>query len=339
MSGQPAYLTRWHASQQELEQLETFNRKLARLPRLKLFNRWVLRLTQGLLRASQLGGARRLRQQGLRVETRLVSMGEVAVPVRIIRPPTPAKGVVLDIHGGAWVIGNAQMNDKFNSAMVTACDVIVVSVDYRLAVSAPIEALIEDCLCAARWLLDGANSEFADLPVTVVGESAGGHLAVATLLKLKRWPDLFARVNGALLYWGVYDLTGTPSVRAAPSDTLLLDGPGMVGAMRALTPELTDEQRSAPPLSPLHGDFSGFPPALMFAGELDPLLDDSALLAERWSNHAAVEFQLLPSTPHGVIHFPVALGSAVLAHAHRWIAATNDAFHRPDNALAAHDPV
>lgn len=330
MKDQPAYLTRWSVTQQEREQLEAFNRKLAWLPRAKLFNRRVLRLAQGLLRVGQSGGERRLRKQGLRAETRRVQMGDVTVPVRIIRPATSAKGVVLDIHGGGWVVGNARMNDRFNGAMVKACGVTVVSVDYRLAVSAPIEALIEDCLCAARWLLDDANSEFAGLPVTIVGESAGAHLAVATLLELKRWPDLFARVNGALLYYGVYDLTGTPSVRAAPSETLLLDGPGMVDAMRQLTPELTDEQRRAPPLSPLHGDFTGFPPALMFAGELDPLLDDTCLLAERWSRSAEVEFQLLPSSPHGVIHFPVALAGAILAHAHRWIAASNDAFPRPE---------
>lgn len=329
MSGQPAYLKRWPASPQQLEQVQAFNKKLARLPRLKLFNRAVLRLVQGLLRVSQLGAARRLRKHGLRAETRRVEIDGVAVSVRIIRPATQAKGVVLDIHGGAWVIGNAQMNDKFNIAMVKECEVAVVSVDYRLAVSASMEALIEDCLGAALWLLDADNSEFAGLPVTLVGESAGAHLALATLLRLKRWPALFSRVTGALLYYGVYDLTGTPSVRAAPPETLLLDGPGMVDAMRMLTPELSDEQRRAPPLSPLHGDFTGFPPALMFAGEQDPLLDDSCLLAERWCRSAEVECHVLPSSPHGVIHFPVALAADVLAYARSWIAARNAAFYRP----------
>ncbi|MGM3150957.1 alpha/beta hydrolase fold domain-containing protein, partial [Escherichia coli] len=90
-----------------------------------------------------------------------------------------AKGVVLDIHGGGWVIGNAQMDDDLNLGMVRACDVAVVSVDYRLAVDTPVEGLMEDCLAAARWLL-GDCPEFADVPVFVVGESAGGHLAVAT---------------------------------------------------------------------------------------------------------------------------------------------------------------
>ena len=325
MSCKPTGKVLWPVSQKDLEQVEAFNRKLAWLPRLKLFNHVVLRLVQGLLRASQLGGARKLRKQGLSVETRVVEVGAAAVPVRIIRPQATAKGVVLDFHGGAWVIGNAQMNDRFNSAMARECDVTVVSVDYRLAVSAPIEALIEDCLCVTRWLLNDASSEFADLPVVVVGESAGAHLAVATLLQLKRWPDLFRRVTGALLYYGVYELTGTPSVRAAPPDTLLLDGPGMVDAMRMLTPDLTDEQRRAPPLSPLHGDFSGFPPALMFAGELDPLLDDTCMLAEQWSKSAAVECHVLPSSPHGVIHFPLALASQVLAHARSWIVTRNEA--------------
>lgn len=72
--------------------------------------------------------------------------------------------MVLDIHGGGWVIGNAQMDDDLNLGMVNACDVAVVSVDYRLAVDTPIEGLLDDCLTAARWLLADCP-EFAGLPV------------------------------------------------------------------------------------------------------------------------------------------------------------------------------
>ncbi len=179
------------------------------------------------------------------------------VSVRIIRPRGKAKGVVLDIHGGGWVIGNAQMNDDMNIAIVDACSVTVVSVDYRLAVSTPVEGLMEDCLSAARWLLSDSCEEFAGLPVIVVGESAGGHLAAATLLALKRWPNLLKRVRGTVLYYGVYDLTGTASVRTTPPEALVLDGPGMVEAFRMLTPDLTDQERQQPPLSPLYGDFEG----------------------------------------------------------------------------------
>jgi acetyl esterase/lipase len=301
--------TPWPASAPELAQMRAFNKKLAWLPRFKIRNRVTPRVIQALLRVSQT-----LKKAPV-AETRQVG----AVPVRILRPQGQPKGVVLDIHGGGWVIGNAQMDDDLNLGMVRACEVAVVSVDYRLAVDTPIEGLMDDCLAAARWLLSA--DEFAGLPVFIVGESAGGHLAAATLLALKQWPDMLERLSGAVLYYGVYDLAGTPSVRSAGPDTLLLDGPGMVTALQMLTPGLSDEQRRQPPLSPLYGDFSGLPPALMFVGELDPLKDDTLQLAERWGGLAEVETYLLAESAHGFIHFPVAMAQAVLNHSRAWITA------------------
>lgn len=303
----------WPQGERELAQVRAFNRKLAWLPRFKIRNRLTPRLIQALLRVSQVVGAKKLREHGLTAERKILD----TVPVRIIRPKGQPRGVVLDFHGGGWVIGNAQMNDNFNIAIVDECEVAVVSVDYRLAVSTPVEDLLDDCLRAARGVLN--NPEFAGLPVVVVGESAGAHLAVATLLALKPWPELLQRIHGALLYYGVYDLTGTPSVRNAPADTLVLDGPGMVDALRLLTPDLSDTQRRQPPLSPLYGDFTGLPPTLLFAGELDPLLDDTRMIAERWQPSAPVELHVLPASPHGFIHFPTAIARGVLAYSRQWI--------------------
>ena len=294
----------WPASEADLAQMRRFSQKLAWMPRFKIRNRVTPRLIQGLLRVSQ------TLKKAPAAQCKIVDN----VPVRILRPVGKPKGVVLDIHGGGWVIGNAQMDDDLNLGMVNACDVAVVSVDYRLAVDTPVEGLMEDCLAAARWLL--CEDEFKQLPVIVVGESAGGHLAAATLLALKQWPELLQRVSGAVLYYGVYDLTGTPSVRNAGPETLLLDGPGMVDALRMLTPGISDDERRQAPLSPLYGDFDGLPPALMFVGELDPLKDDTLLIAERWPQ---AEAHLLPESAHGFIHFPVAMGEAVLAYSRRWI--------------------
>ena len=311
----------WPVDEQTLLQVRNFNRTLAWLPRFRIRNRLAPSVIQMLIRTGQTLGADRLRKYGLQAQRKLISAGGATVPVRIIRPKGRAKGVVLDIHGGGWVIGNAQMNDDVNVAIVNACQVAVVSVDYRLAVSTPIQGLMDDCLTAARWLLDEGCEEFAGLPVVIVGESAGGHLAAATLLALKPTPRLLARVKGALLYYGVYDLSGTPSVRAAGRDTLVLDGPGMVDAFRLLTPGLDEPQRRQPPLSPLYGDFANLPPALMFVGELDPLKDDTLDIAERWKKSAAVEVRLAPSCPHGFIHFPTRVASEVLAYSRQWITA------------------
>ena len=301
--------TPWPASEPELAEMRRFNQKLAWMPRFKIRNRITPRLIQALLRASQ------TLKKAAPAECKVVD----SVPVRILRPSGKPKGVVLDIHGGGWVIGNAQMDDDLNLGMVNACDVAVVSVDYRLAVDTPVAGLMDDCLAAARWLLTA--DEFAGLPVIIVGESAGGHLAAATLLALKQWPQLLQRVSGAVLYYGVYDLTGTPSVRAAGPQTLLLDGPGMVEALRMLTPGLSDDERRQPPLSPLYGDLEGLPPALMFVGELDPLKDDTLLMAERWPG---AEAHLLPEAAHGFIHFPVVMGGEVLEYSRRWITAQMD---------------
>jgi len=304
-----------------LDEARRFNRKLAWAPRFKVSNRVLPLLVQSLLRLSQAGGDGRLARAGVRVERRLAEADGLRVPVRVLRGSTAARAVVLDFHGGGWVIGNAQMNDRLNAAMIAACDVAVVSVDYRLAVNTPLDAIMDDCLAAARWLLDGGLAEYDGLPVYVVGESAGGHLAAATLLRLKAWPQLLRRIDGAILYYGVYDLAGTASVRAAGVDTLVLHGPTMLASLRLLTPGLSDEQRRQAPLSPLYGDLDGLPDALMIAGERDPLRDDTIGMARRWRAVAGVELHVLPEAPHGFIRFPIGIGRLALKLTHEWIRA------------------
>lgn len=309
-----------------LQEMRQFNRKLAGLPRFGMKYRPLARLGQGLLRLSQVGADRRLARAGILAEDRRIAD---QVRVRILRPAAgPVRALVLDIHGGGWVFGNARMDDKLNAALVQACGVAVVSVDYRLARGTPIQGLMDDCLAAAHWLLGGGLPDHEDLPVFMIGESAGGHLAAATLLRLADWPHLLEKIAGAVLYYGLYDFTGTPSVRQAGPDTLVLNGPEMAASLRMLTPGLSDAERRLAPLSPLYGDLAGMPPALMFAGEIDPLRDDTITMAARWRaaiGMEAVELQLLPDTPHGVIHFPVRMAQQVTARAHAWIRARIDA--------------
>ncbi|VXB79393.1 alpha/beta hydrolase [Massilia sp. 9I] len=302
-----------------LEDLRRFNHKLARAPRFAYRHRFMPLLGQALLRLTQLGADGRLRRAGIGVERLDALAGGLRVPVRVLRPAGTPRGIVLDIHGGGWVIGNPEMNDALNAAIVRACGVMVVSVDYRLAPAASIQAMMDDCLAGARWLLEGGLNGSAGLPVIVVGESAGAHLAAATLLRLKAWPALLARLAGTVLYYGVYDLAGSPSLRNAGRETLVLDGPAMLPGLRLLTPGMSDSARRSSPLSPLYGDLTGMPPALMFTGGRDPLRDDTLQMAARWRQAAPAELVDLPEAPHGLIHFPTAMGRAACAHAHRWI--------------------
>ena len=304
---------------QTLNEAKRFNTRLARAPRFGTRYRFMPPLVQGLLRLSQVGADRKLRRAGLQVETCMVGLEGVQVQVRIIRPRGPVAGIALDIHGGGWVVGNAPMNDAFNAAFASRCGLAVVSVDYRLAPRASVHAQMEECLAAARWLLQDGLPEYAGLPVIVVGESAGAHLAAATLQGLRAWPALLARIAGAVLYYGVYDMAGTDSVRSAGPETLVLDGPRMLAGLRGLTPDLDDAGRRQPPLSPLFGELGGMPPALMIVGSGDPLLDNSLRMAQRWQQVAEVELNVAPEAPHGFIHFPTAMARVTLAHAQAWV--------------------
>ena len=302
-----------------LDEATRFNARLARAPRFGTRYRLMPPLVQGLLRLSQVGADRKLRRAGLQVEARRVVMEGVPVQLRIVRPRGPVAGIVLDIHGGGWVVGNAPMNDAFNAGFASRCGLAVVSVDYRLAPRASVHEQMEECLAAARWLLQDGLADDVGLPVIVVGESAGAHLAAATLQRLRDWPALLERVAGAVLYYGVYDMAGTDSVRRAGPETLVLDGPRMLAGLRRLTPDLDDAGRRQPPLSPLFGDLAGMPPALMIVGSGDPLLDDTLRLAQRWRQVADVELNVAPEAPHGFIHFPTAMARVTLAHAQAWV--------------------
>jgi acetyl esterase/lipase len=121
-------------------------------------------------------------------------------------------------------------------------------------------------------------------------------------------------------------------VHAAGPATLVLDGPGMATALRLLTPGLSDADRRAPPLSPLYGNLAGMPSALLVAGTLDPLVDDTIALAERWGRVAHCELHLLPDCPHGFIRFPTLLAQRTVARSHAWLR------ERIDQHTFAHAP-
>lgn len=94
-----------------LEEARRFNQKLSWAPRFHVRYRFTPLLLQGLLRLSQVGGTRGLIDRGYEVEQQIAAADGLSVPFRILRPVGPISGVMLDVHGGGWIIGNAPMND------------------------------------------------------------------------------------------------------------------------------------------------------------------------------------------------------------------------------------
>ena len=233
------------------------------------------------------------------------------IPLRVVMPER-VDGVYLHIHGGGWALGGADQQDLLLTTAADAANAAVVSVDYRLAPDHPFPAGPDDCEAAAQWLVEHAVEEFGSSRLMIGGESAGAHLSVLTLLRLRDRQGISGAFKGANLVFGVYDLAMTPSARSWGDRNLVISTPIMAWFADMFVPGATDDERRSPEISPLYADLRDMPPALFSVGTLDPLLDDSLFMAARWQaadNEATL--RVYPESVHGFIRFPT--GIAMLA--------------------------
>ena len=304
----------------ELNEARRVNRLLASAPRVPLRTPWDVAVINGALSLSHALPAGNLKRHGIVVEDRRVEAGGRDAMVRILRPAGPCRGVHIDIHGGAWVLGSARMDDRLNAELVETCGLAVVSVDYRLALKNPVHTVLDDCETAALWVLDNLKSEFGVDRLYLGGESAGAHLAASTAIRLRNAGLGGSELGALVLFYGCYDLWGTPSLWAAGPDTLILHGPTLASALSKLLADKSQDERRDPALSPLYADLHGLPPALMIVGERDPLFDDTTLFAERWqAANGNVELVVVPEAPHGFNRLPTRMAKKTNAYARGWL--------------------
>lgn len=223
--------------------------------------------------------------------------------------PEPSRGVYLHFHGGGWVLGAVDQQDRLLERIADATHLTAISVDYRLAPEHPFPAGPDDCEAAAHWVV-AHGRDFGGETLAVGGESAGGHLAALTLLRVR---DRLGRMpfRAANLVFGVFDVAMTPSARRFGEERLILRTSDMVHFADAFLPGVTD--RRAPEISPLYADLRGLCPALFTVGTKDPLLDDSLFMHARWraaGNRG--ELAVYPGAAHGFIAFPCGQAFAAL---------------------------
>jgi acetyl esterase/lipase len=203
------------------------------------------------------------------------------------------------------MLGSPKMNDVDNARLAKDLGLAVVSVDYRLAPEHPFPAGSDDCLAVARAVI-----EADDRPIVVGGESAGGYYAALTLLRIRDELGAVDRIKGANLVFGIYDLSGTPSLGrgSRPSDVPDILAAGTRTLLEAYVPGRSALEARDPAVSPLYADLHDLPPALFTVGSADHLLDDTLFLCSRWQawgNEA--ELAVYPDCIHGFVGFPTEL--------------------------------
>jgi acetyl esterase/lipase len=232
------------------------------------------------------------------------------IQLRVIAPDQP-RGVYLHIHGGGWVLGASNQQDPMLESIADSTGLAVVSVEYRLAPEHPYPAGPDDCEAAAAWLVGNALTEFGCEALTIGGESAGGHLAAVTVLRMRDRYG-YTGFRGANLVYGAFDLSMTPSQRAFGNRRLVLRTIDMQQFYNAFLPTIMD--RRVPDISPLYADLHGLCPALFSVGTLDALLDDTLFMHARWiAAGNQTELAIYPGGPHGFTLFPNRLAAEAAA--------------------------
>jgi epsilon-lactone hydrolase len=218
-----------------------------------------------------------------------------------------AANTILYFHGGVYVIGAAASSVSLVSDLARRAQANAVTVDYRLAPENPYPAAVDD----ARAAYEGLLARGVDPgQIALAGESAGGGLAVATLVALRD--------------------AGTPLPSSAflmsPYADLTLSGETMI-ANQAIDPILTPEglrlrvpdyvgaaDAADPQISPIFGDLRGLPPILIQVGSHEILLSDALRLASRAAvDEVPVTLEVTPGVPHVFQGFAAMLDEAGVA--------------------------
>jgi len=195
--------------------------------------------------------------------------------VWISTPEVVEEYVVLYLHGGGYVQGSINTHKEFGSRISRVSNSRVLLLGYRLAPENPYPAALEDAVAAYKWLIDseGINPK----NVIIGGESAGGGLTIATLLKLRDTGITLPAAAIILSPWTDLLMTGDSIITKAKVDPLA----SASDLFFLASLYIGEDDPKNPFISPLYADLKGLPPMLIQVGSAEILLNDSTRIAEK----------------------------------------------------------
>lgn len=222
-------------------------------------------------------------------------------------PGADNDAVLMYLHGGAFIAGSAHGYRGLAAELARAGGISLVSVDYRLAPEEPFPAALDDCVNVWRALL--ARGVSAD-KIIIAGDSAGGGLALSTLLALRDAGE--AQPAAAILLSPWANLTGDSSTYRTKAD----EDPSLTehGLLTAALHYMAGNPVNIPFASPVLATLNNLPPLLVQVGSAEILLEDSIRIAANAGNNGtAVRLDIWPSLPHVFPAFSFMLEAGKLA--------------------------
>lgn len=183
------------------------------------------------------------------------------------------------LHGGGYVAGSPRTHRGLVTRIARAAGMVALVPDYRLAPEHRFPAALEDARLALAHAFDhGPDGEEPARRVVLAGDSAGGGLALATLVAARDAGERLPARAATLSAWTDLAATGASIETRAAADPML-PASLLKGWCRHYLGEDTSPRH--PLASPLYADLSGLPPLLVQVGDAEVLLDDSVRLAAR----------------------------------------------------------
>jgi acetyl esterase/lipase len=201
--------------------------------------------------------------------------------------------VLFFVHGGAFVSCPARTYPFYAAWLVRAADARAFIVDYRLAPEHRFPAALDDCAAAYQGLIRRLDPQ----RIAFVGDSCGGGIAVATLLRLRDAGAPLPACAVSLCGWFDLEASGESATSPVGEDRFVHPVWIRERARDYLGP---DGNPRDPHASPIHADLRGLPPLFLQAGQVDVLRDDSVRLAARAGRAGtAVTLEIWPEMIHG----------------------------------------
>src|SRR5215211_5654193 len=229
---------------------------------------------------------------------------DTKIHLRIYDPGVRSKpsAALVFVHGGGWTVGSVDDFDSLIRRLANSSGLLVAAMDYRLAPENPFPAGLNDVIATVKWIKENGQSIGIDPNrIALGGDSAGANLALASAISLRNEGQGDA-LRALYLLYGLY----TPDKN---TESMRLFGNGEYGITKTqfqwvmnLTFQRPEDWRN-PLAFPMHDNLTGrLPPMYIAAMGLDPLRDDSILLAEKL-RLAGQEYYLSiwPGVAHGAL--------------------------------------